>query len=204
MRYGIARGVFTNEAGMGSSTIVHATASCKDPAVQGMWGMVEVFIDTMVVCTITGLALLSSGVLTYSPLDGCALTAEAFSLFIPWGGKLVLLSVVLFALCSIVGWAYYGEQSAQYLFRSPRAVQIYRCIFSLCVVVGALMKSSLVWELSDALNGLMSLPNMIALLLLSPLVVKKTQGLYPFLCRRKQTSTPKSAAFQPTAKLRNR
>lgn len=167
LRCGTARGVFSNEAGMGSAVFAHCAAENGNPAEQGMWGMFEVFADTIVMCTVTALVILTSGVPFDSATDPAALSTQAFStLFGRAGGGFVAAGVTLFAFATLTGWSYFGEQSAAYLF-GPRAVKLYRVLFTALVFVGCVTKPALAWELSDLFNGLMAVPNLIAILSLS-------------------------------------
>ncbi len=171
---GVSRGVFTNEAGMGSAPIAHASSDVKDPLSQGMWGVVEVFMDTIVVCTMTALVVLTSG--TYrggTDLDGVALTTAAFQeVFGSFGGKFMGISVTLFAFSTILGWAYYGEAALKFLTGERRwPSYIYKALFSGAILLGAVANLGLVWSLADIFNGLMILPNVLALVLLYPVVV---------------------------------
>lgn len=171
MRYGIARGVFTNEAGLGTSAMAHGAARVDHPARQGMWGIFEVFLSTLVVCTLTALAILVSGVFhpdTPGALTGAPLTAAAFSSALgPAGSGIVALSLLLFAFTSILGWSYYGQQCLDYL-TGGRGLKLYRAVFLLCAVLGAVWEPGAVWQLVDLCSALMALPNLIALLLLAP------------------------------------
>lgn len=186
MKVGISRGVFSNEAGLGSSVMAHAASDVKSPAVQGMWGIVEVFIDTIVVCTMTALVILSSGV--YQPqvylqnmtrgianVDGTTLTGSAFSTVIPCGDKFLAISIVLFAFATMVGWAYFGERTAAYLFGEKSAF-LYKILYVLMILPGCIMTPHLAWEVADTFNGLMALPNLTALILLSGEVVRVTKA----------------------------
>jgi len=184
LRYGVARGVFTNEAGMGSSAIAHAAARTHIPAEQGMWGIFEVFLATIVVCSVTALTILTSGV--YQPIQalaalsqntvdpsmlGAPLSAAAFqTVFGPFGGILITVCLLLFAFTSLLGWCYYGEQALLFLTRTQRPYiqTIYRMFFLMSIVLGSVSDVSAAWQLADILNGLMALPNLAALLLLSP------------------------------------
>lgn len=171
MRYGVARGVFTNEAGLGTSAMAHGSARVDHPARQGMWGIFEVFLSTLVVCTLTALAVLVSGV--FDPqnpagLTGAPLTAAAFSSVLGrLGAGIVALSLLLFAFSSILGWSYYGQQCLSYL-TGGRGGGLYRAVFLLCVVLGAVWEPGAVWQLVDLCSALMALPNLAALLLLAP------------------------------------
>ena len=177
IRYGAARGVFTNEAGLGTSAIAHGAARTDSPARQGMWGIFEVFLSTMLVCTVTALAILASGAWRPGGPSGAALTAAAFgSVLGPAGEGVVTLSLLLFAFSSILGWSCYGEQSLAFLFsqengprKMPRGLMLlYRAVFLGCVVLGAVWSPQAIWQLVDLCNALMALPNLAALLLLAP------------------------------------
>lgn len=178
MRYGIARGVFTNEAGLGTSAIAHAAADVDRPVRQGMWGMLEVGVSTLVVCSITALAILVSGVYTLTPFGGfvpggvevgAPLTAAAFSGVLGQsGGVVVALSLLLFAFSSILGWSYYGQQCLAFCVGQGRGQRMYRGVFLLCVLLGSVWNSEQVWVLVDFFNALMALPNLAAIVLLSP------------------------------------
>lgn len=171
MRYGIARGVFSNEAGMGSASMVYATAEDADPEIQGMWGIFEVFLDTIVGCTLTALCILATGVLE-SGGNGATLAASAFTQALgPWGGVFVAVSTALFGFASLLGWSYYGERGVAYLWKE-RGRRLYQAVFLGCVFLGACVQLTAVWDFADTCNGLMALPNLIALLLLSKEVVK--------------------------------
>lgn len=178
MRMGVSRGVFSNEAGLGSSPIAHASAECESPVEQGMWGAVEVFVDTILICTMTALVILCSG--AYTPgeamLDGAPLTSLAFSMTLgEWGGTAVSLSTVLFALATILGWSFYGERCCSYLFRGKWVATAYRCAYILLLLPGAVLRVDLVWTLSEFLNGLMTAPNLISLIALSGVVFRMTR-----------------------------
>ncbi|MDR3054067.1 MAG: sodium:alanine symporter family protein [Zoogloeaceae bacterium] len=180
IRYGVARGLFSNEAGLGSSPIAHATAIVRHPVKQGLLGMLDPFLDTIVVCSITALVILVSGQWTSTGIDSAGtLAATAFDATMPGGfGKwLVTVSLTLFAFSTILGWCVYGERCAIYLFGDKAALP-FRIIFTLVVPVGVLAKLSLVWALSDLFNGLMAIPNLVALLLLSPVVFKMTKEFF--------------------------
>lgn len=184
VRYGVARGVFSNEAGLGSSVMVHSASDVKEPVVQGMWGVFEVFTDTIIVCTITAVSILSSGV--WQPegtLQGAALSSAAFStVFGSWGGTFVSLAIMLFAFSTLLGWSYYGERGFEYLFGLKSTV-IYKIFFIIVVVLGCVADLELVWDISDTFNGLMAIPNLIAITLLSPKVVEMTKD---YLARYKK------------------
>lgn len=181
MKTGVARGVFSNEAGLGSSVAAHAASSLREPAIQGMWGIFEVFIDTLVVCTLTALVILTSGVFVPAPggeavLTGTALTAAAYGIGLGKAGSLFIsVSIVFFAFATVLGWSYFGERSAAYLF-GPRAQPVYKALFVLVSCVGAWSSMELVWGISDTFNALMAVPNLITLLCLSGTVFKETKG----------------------------
>lgn len=167
IRCGTSRGVFSNEAGMGSAVFAHCAAENGNPAEQGMWGMFEVFTDTIVMCTVTALVILTSGVPYDASSDAAALSAQAFSgLFGRMGGGMVAVGITLFAFATLIGWSYFGEQSVVYLF-GARAVKSYRIFFTALAFLGCVAQPALAWELSDLFNGLMAVPNLIAVLSLS-------------------------------------
>lgn len=172
LRVGVARGLFSNEAGLGSAPIVHAAARTDHPVRQGLYGIFEVFVDTILVCTVTGLAIIATGVWS-SGATGAALAGAAFSTGLPgtWGNIVVTLSLVLFAYSTVVGWSYYGETGIVYLV-GARAVPIYRVLWLVFVFLGAVGSLSVVWGVADTLNGLMALPNLVALLASIPLLLK--------------------------------
>lgn len=176
MRYGFSRGVFSNEAGLGSAPIAHSTANFSSPVKQGMWGIFEVFFDTVVMCTLTAFVILSSG-LWDSGQNGITLTSNAFSTIFGESSRTILsIFSVFFALSSIICWAYYGEVSVKYLFKKgDLAVKFYRTIFIIMTFVGSVTAVDFVFDVSDTLNGLMAVPNIIAVLLLSPVVIKYTK-----------------------------
>ncbi len=180
VRFGLARGVFTNEAGMGSASIAHACSDEKIPAKQGLLGIFEVFLDTFVVTTLTALVILSSNIPYGSGISGAALAVNAFStLFGKFGSKIISLSIFFFALPSIFGWAYYGECCVSYIFKNKRfIITLFKLIFSALVFIGAVADIEIVWSISDVFNGLMSLPNISALLILSPEVINETKKFF--------------------------
>lgn len=164
LRYGVARGLFSNEAGLGSAPIVHAAARTDHPVRQGLYGIFEVFVDTMLVCTTTGLAILVTGVWSGGG-TGAELAGQAFAIGLPgsWGNIVVTTSLVLFAFSTVVGWSYYGETGIVYLF-GARAAMPYRVAWLLFIYLGAVGSLHLVWDVADTLNGLMAIPNLIAVL----------------------------------------
>jgi AGCS family alanine or glycine:cation symporter len=176
-RYGVARGVFSNEAGLGSAPIAHAAATTDSPVRQGLWGIFEVFMDTIVVCTITALSIMLTGVWDTGQ-TGAALSALAFDTAIPGiGGSIVAVGVLLFAYSTIIGWEYYGERCAEYLLGS-KAILPYRILFIPFIVIGAIGGLVTIWDIADTLNGLMALPNLIGLLGLSGVVIKLTKEYF--------------------------
>jgi alanine or glycine:cation symporter, AGCS family len=176
MRRGISRGVFSNEAGLGSAPIAHAAATTDHPVRQGLWGVFEVFMDTIVICTMTALAIMVSG-LWDSGVTGAALTTQAFNEAIPNGGYIVSIGIVMFAFSTILGWSYYGERCAEYLFGS-KAIMPYRIVWIPMVIVGAIGGLEALWDLADTLNGLMAIPNLIGVLALSGTVISLTKEFF--------------------------
>lgn len=174
VRMGVARGIFSNESGLGSSPIAAAAAKTNNPVGQGLVSMTQTFIDTIVVCTFTGLVLLSSGV--WSDGDtGAGLSATAFESAVPlFGAKIVAVSLAFFAYSTLLGWSYYGEKAIQYIF-SDKAIMPYRVLFTAGVFLGAIVKLDLVWTFADVMNGLMAFPNLVGLLGLSGVVVEETK-----------------------------
>ena len=177
IRFGVARGVFSNEAGLGSAPIAHAAASTEGPVSQGLVAMLGTFIDTIIVCSFTALAIIASGAWT-SGETGAALTSHAFDLALPGvGGYIIAVSLTIFAFTTILGWSYYCERSLQYLF-GVKIIMPFRAVWSVAALVGATLKLSFVWLLADTLNALMALPNLVALALLSPIVFKITKEFF--------------------------
>lgn len=180
--WGLKRGIFSNEAGLGSSVIVHAAANVSDPVRQGMWGIFEVFADTIVVCTLTAFAILSSGLIdlqtgeVLTAAKPTALVSEAFGTVfhigdIRFGSIFIAIAILFFAFATILGWSYYGAKAWEFLF-GTRSTIIYKGIFVFFIMVGATMNLDLVWNISDAFNGLMAIPNLIGVLALSGTVVR--------------------------------
>ncbi|WP_208560487.1 alanine/glycine:cation symporter family protein [Marinilactibacillus kalidii] len=176
IRYGVARGVFTNEAGLGSAPIAHAAATTDHPVRQGLWGVFEVFADTIVLCTITALVIVMTGAYD-TGLDGAPLTTAAFEEGLAYGGYVVTFGLIFFAFSTLLGWSYYGERCMEFLF-GPKSIMIYRLVYLPLIVVGSVGGLRAVWALADTLNGLMALPNLIGLLLLSPMIVKLTKEYF--------------------------
>lgn len=174
IRYGVARGVFSNEAGLGSASIAAAAAKTDLPARQALVSMTQVFIDTIVMCSITGLAIVLAGQYD-SGLHGSELTTASFNAFLgPAGSYVVAISLLFFASSTIIGWSYYGEKCCSYLF-SKKIIPYYRALFVLAVFVGAVTSLEIVWTFADIMNGLMALPNLIGILALSGVVVAETR-----------------------------
>ncbi len=177
IRWGFARGIFSNEAGLGSAPIAHAAAQTNDPVKQGMVAMLGTFIDTIIICSLTAFVIILTGSWE-SGLKGASMSTKAFELGLNgYGGYVVSLGLVLFAFTTILGWSYYGERSAEYLF-GTKIIQPYRIMWIVAILIGAIIKLELVWTFADVLNGLMALPNLIALLLLSPVVFSKTRQYF--------------------------
>ncbi|GAA0780636.1 MULTISPECIES: alanine/glycine:cation symporter family protein [Pseudomonadati] len=176
IRFGVARGVFSNEAGLGSAPIAHAAAKTNNPVKQGLVAMLGTFIDTIIVCSITGLAIIVSGAWT-SGENGAALTSYAFSHALPLGNYIVAIALAIFAFTTILGWSFYSEKCVQYLF-GDKAVKPFRLIFTLVVPIGAISSLEFIWLLADTLNAMMALPNLVALMLLSPVVFGLTREYF--------------------------
>ena len=198
MRYGVARGCFSNEAGLGSAAISAAASTTDHPARQGYISMTGTFIDTIVVCSITGLTIASSGVLGMvgadgKPLTGVALTMAAFSTNIGViGSYIVSIGIILFAYSTILGWEYNGEKAWEYLFGTHKYNIIYRVVFSLVVYVGATQTLDLVWNLSDIANALMAIPNLISILVLAP-VIKEEVFSFQAVIEKEKAAARKEA-----------
>lgn len=181
VRFGVARGVFSNESGLGSAAIAHAAAKTNNPVRQGIIAMLGTFIDTLIVCTMTALVIITSGAwlmeVDGGGLTGAVLTSTAFDLSIPGGQYIVTIALAIFAFTTILGWSYYGERCWQYLF-SEKSVLVYRVLWILAALAFANFKVDLVWNLADTLNGLMAVPNLVGLLLLSPMVFQVTREYF--------------------------
>ncbi|MEA4970515.1 MAG: sodium:alanine symporter family protein [Candidatus Pelethousia sp.] len=179
-RIGVARGVFTHEAGMGSAPIAHASASTDHPARQGLWGAFEVFFDTIVMCTITGLVILTSGRWMENPqLEKNAMSQAAFADAIPLGQYVVTIGLVLFAFATIIAWYYYGEKCVEFLFHENRfVIRIYQVLYTVAVFLGCVASLDVVWLFADFFNGLMAFPNLFALIALSPVIKKLSDDLF--------------------------
>jgi len=177
IRFGVARGIFSNEAGLGSAPIAHAAAATDSPVRQGTIAMLGTFIDTIIMCTMTGLVIIISGKWT-SGESGAALSATAFESALPgFGGYIVTIGISVFAFTTILGWSFYGEKCVEYLF-GVRAITPFRVLWVIAVPIGAMAKLSFIWLVADTLNALMALPNLIALLLLSPVVFRLTKEYF--------------------------
>lgn len=177
MRRGVARGVFSNEAGLGSAPIAHAAARTDHPVRQGLWGIFEVFADTIVICTLTALTIISTGVWN-SGLTGAALTTAAFNDGLPGpGGVIVAIGILFFAFSTILSWAYYGEKCAEHILGSG-INKVYRIVWLPLIVIGAVGSLDLIWDIADTLNGLMAIPNLIGLLGLSGVVLSLTKEFF--------------------------
>ena len=188
MRNGVARGVFSNESGLGSAPIVAAAAKTKWPAEQGLISMTGTFIDTIIICTLTGLVIVVSGAWT-GDLNGAALTNSAFLQAYPaWGSMILCIGLTLFAFTTILGWNYYGERCVEYLV-GVKGIMPYRVIFIVLVACGAFIKLDVIWVLADIVNGLMAIPNLIALIGLSGVVVAETKKYYAHLQEKEVSET---------------
>jgi AGCS family alanine or glycine:cation symporter len=177
IRWGFARGIFSNEAGLGSAPIAHAAAQTNEPVKQGMVAMLGTFIDTLILCSLTAFVIIVTGAWE-SGLQGAPMTSLAFSIGLyGYGNYVVSFGLILFAFTTIIGWSYYGERCASYLFGTS-IIFYYRIVWVLAIFIGAIVKLEIVWAFADVLNGLMALPNLIALLLLSPIVFSKTRQYF--------------------------
>ncbi len=185
MKMGFKRGVFSNEAGLGSSVMVHSSSNVKEPVRQGMWGIFEVFADTIIVCTLTALTILSSGAIDLETgmmtaaaeeIGSSSLMSYSFAqTFGKAGSAFIALAILLFAYSTVLGWSHYGTTACRYLF-GEKAVLPYRVVFVLIVLAGSVMEAQLAWDISDTFNGLMMIPNLIGVLVLSPIVMKCTKN----------------------------
>ena len=180
--WGMKRGVFSNEAGLGSSVMVHSNSNVKEPVAQGMWGIFEVFADTIVVCSLTALVILTSGLVDLNTgamltsTEKTAMVAEAFEgTFGQFGSWFIAIAVLLFAFSTVLGWSHYGTKAFEYLF-GTKATMGYKVVFVVFIMVGATMSLDLAWDLSDTFNGLMAIPNLIGVLSLSGVVMKITKN----------------------------
>lgn len=186
LRAGVARGIFSNESGLGSAPIAHAAAETNSPVRQGTIAMLGTFIDTIIICTMTGLVLIASGAWT-GELAGANMTRSVFSEGLPFGDTIFTLSLVLFAFTTMLGWSYYGERCAEFLF-GPKVITPFRILWVLGIYVGTQMQGGIVWKLADILNGMMAFPNLIALLFLSPVVFALTREYFADETQTRETS----------------
>jgi alanine or glycine:cation symporter, AGCS family len=180
IRWGVARGLFSNEAGLGSSPMAHAAATTNEPVREGLVAMLEPFVDTLIICSMTGLAIVVTGAYITAPegVAGASLTAYAFSQSIgEVGGIIVGAGLALFAFSTIIAWSYYGDRSVKFMF-GEKAVLPYRISYTLLIIVGAIVPLKLVWNIADITNILMAIPNLIALVLLTALVKKMKQEYF--------------------------
>lgn len=187
IRFGVARGVFSNEAGLGSAPIAHAAAQTNNPVAQGLVAMLGTFIDTLIVCTITGLAIIVSGAWT-SGENGAALTSFAFSHAFPLGNYVVAIALSVFAFTTILGWSFYCEKCVQFLF-GVKAIKPFRILWVIVVPLGAVSSLEFIWLLADTLNAMMAIPNLIALALLSPVVFALTRE---YFLKKRETEAAES------------
>ena len=176
LRAGVARGIFSNESGLGSAPIAHAAAETNSPVRQGTIAMLGTFIDTIIICTMTGLVLVASGAWN-GDLVGANMTRSVFTSSLPFGDTIFTLSLVLFAFTTMLGWSYYGERCAEFLF-GPKVITPYRVLWVVGIYIGTQMEGGIVWKLADILNGMMAFPNLIAVLFLSPVVFKLTREYF--------------------------
>ena len=201
---GMKRGVFSNEAGLGSSVMVHSNSNVKEPVLQGMWGIFEVFADTIIVCTLTAFSVLSSGLVdletgvAMAEYNGMALTkanivSTVFSMhFGKLGAGFVAIAVMLFAFSTVLGWSHYGSKACEYLFGTKSTI-VYRVIFVAAIFGGAVMGDNLAWDIADTLNGMMMIPNLIGVIVLSPVVYRITKNYVARVLRGEKTEPILSA-----------
>jgi AGCS family alanine or glycine:cation symporter len=190
VRYGMARGVFSNEAGLGSAPIAYAAAKTNSPVNQGLIAITEVFLDTLVICSITGLVVLTSGLWDDGTYTSTGLTIAAFANSLGTPGLIVVvISAILFGYSTILGWAYYGEQCFHYLFGN-KMKKVYKVLFLCAVLFGSVTKVALVWDISDTFNGMMAIPNLVALVALSGVVVAETKKYFDDRKREKGAVIP--------------
>ncbi len=188
MRTGVARGVYTNEAGLGSAPIVVAAAQTNSPVRQGLISMIGVFLTTLIICTMTGLVVIMSGLLDTTDLDGGVLSNTAFQMALPGniGVYIVSIGLIFFAFTTIIGWCYYGERCVVYLANSTKLVLAFRVVYVLCVASAPYLSLQAIWTLADITNALMAFPNLVGLLLLSPIVIKETNDFFADLKKQKE------------------
>lgn len=200
--WGFKRGVFSNEAGLGSSVMVHSASNVKEPVTQGLWGIFEVFFDTIVICTMTALVVLTTGIVdldTGASLSGATklgLATEAFTkCFGSVGGIFIAVAIALFAFSTVLGWSYYGTKAWEFLF-GTKAVIIYKVIFIVVIVAGSALDASLVIDLSDTFNGLMAIPNLIGVLTLSGTVMAITNNYAKRIFKGDKSVRPMLSHFE--------
>jgi AGCS family alanine or glycine:cation symporter len=174
VQFGVARGIFSNEAGLGSAPIAHAAAQTNNPVQQGTIAMLGTFIDTLIVCSATGLVIVITGMWTCGE-GGASLSSAAFASVLPYGDRFVAVGLCLFAFTTLLGWSYYGERCAVYLF-GTHALIPFRVLWVLAIPLGAMAQLKFIWLLADTLNALMAIPNLIALILLSPVIFRLSKG----------------------------
>ena len=180
MQKGVSRGIFSNEAGLGTGSIAHACADTKKPVKQGMFGIFEVFADTIVICTLTALVILCSGTsVNYGQAAGAELTISGFTLtYGGWASLFTAVALCCFAFSTIIGWGLYGSRCIEYLFHTDKVVRPFLVVYSFVAILGATVDLGLLWSIADTFNGLMSIPNLIALLLLSGTVAKLVKEFF--------------------------
>lgn len=190
IRFGVARGLFSNEAGLGSAPIAAAAAKTDLPGRQALVSMTQVLFDTLIICSITGITIVMSGQWKDGTIEAGELTAAAFGHFLGGVGPIVVaIGLIFFATSTIFGWGYYGEKCFQYLFPNPTAVMIYRIIFVCFILVGATASLDVIWALADVLNGLMAIPNLIGLLGLSGIIIFETKRFRDVMLKEKQDAS---------------
>ena len=172
VRWGLARGIFSNEAGLGTAPMAHATSHTDHPIRQGMWGAVEVFVSSMIICTMTALVIITSGLWTDPDLNGAALTANSFSMTIPFGKYLVSLALILFSFTTAVSWCYYGQRCVKYLTGSSKVASIFKYAYIGFCYVGAIGGLKFAWSVADTANALMVIPNILSLIIMSKIFIK--------------------------------
>ena len=204
MQNGVARGIFSNEAGLGSAPIAAAAAQTKEPVRQGLVSMTGTFIDTIVICTLTGLSVVITGAWQVEGLEGVQVTTYAFQNGLPFSNQfcaaVLMICLVFFAFTTILGWDYYGERCLEYLTgKDEKKIKIYRWLYILAVFIGPYMTVAAVWTIADIFNGLMALPNMIALFALSGVVVKETKRFFDVYADQKMANKKSSASIKDAA-----
>lgn len=203
MTMGFKRGVFSNEAGLGSSVMVHSASNVKEPIIQGMWGIFEVFFDTIIVCTLTAFTILSSGLVNLDTGElltsstGASLVSEALTQgFGSLAGGFVAIAISLFAFTTVLGWSFYGTKSCEYLFGTKSTI-VYKVIFVICIIFGATMSFDLAWAIADTLNALMAIPNLIGVLCLSGTVFAITKNYTDRKIKKTNTNLKPMLSFDP-------